>query len=254
MALGLLCLLATACATEHGNPHPAPDTAQATAPLPAGPVTLTGWQLTLPMAGRKGDAAIVDPAAASPPWLTTGPDHTITLWAPVTGTTTPNSTHTRTELDNHTSFPAATAHHTLTATLAVTQLPTERPDVIVGQIHGSDAISSIPFVLLHDDNGQIGVAVKQARSGSASTNLSLLDNVPLGTLFGYTITDNGDDTLTFTATSAGHTATATARIPPTFIGATVRFQAGAYQQADSTTGGSGPDDGARVTFHALTAT
>ena len=98
--------------------------------------------------------------------------------------------------------------------------------MIVGQIHGSDAISSIPFVLLHDDNGQIGVAVKQARSGSASTNLSLLDNVPLGTLFGYTITDNGDDTLTFTATSAGHTATATARIPPTFIGATVRFQAG----------------------------
>ena len=109
-ALGLLCLLATACATEHGNPHPAPDTAQATAPLPAGPVTLTGWPLTLPMAGRKGDAAIVDPAAASPPWLTTGPDHNHPLG---TGHRhhPPNSTHTRTELDNHTSFPAATAHH-----------------------------------------------------------------------------------------------------------------------------------------------
>ena len=175
----------------------------------------------------------------------------MTLWAPVTGTTTPNSSHTRTELDNHTPFLAGVGRHTLAATLAVTQLPTERPDVIVGQIHGSDTISSIPFVLLHYENGQIGVAVKQARSGSDSTNLPLLDKVPLNTLFGYTITDNGDETMTFTATSDGHTATATARIPPTFIGASVRFQAGAYQQADSTTGGSGPDDGARVTFHAL---
>ena len=58
--------------------------------------------------------------------------------------------------------------------------------------------------------------------------------------------------MTFTATSRGLTATATAPIPPEFLGATVRFQAGAYQQADSTFGGSGPDDGARVTFHALT--
>lgn len=58
--------------------------------------------------------------------------------------------------------------------------------------------------------------------------------------------------MTFTATSDGHTTTATARIPPAFIGAPVRFQAGAYQQADSTTGGSGPNDGARITFHALT--
>ena len=107
-------------------------------------------------------------------------------------------------------------------------------------------------MLLHNENGQIGVAVKQARTGSDSTNLPLLDKVPLNTLFGYTITDNGDDTMTFAATSDGHTATATARIPPTFIGAPVRFQAGDYQQADSTTGGSGPDDGARVTFHALT--
>jgi hypothetical protein len=252
--IGLLCALATGCATEQGKPHPTPGTATATAPLLTGQVTLGDWQLTLPMAGRKGDAAIINPATAAPPWLTTGPDNTITLWAPVAGTTTPNSTHTRTELDNHTPFSAGTAHHTLAATLAVTQLPTERPDVIVGQIHGSEAISSIPFVLLHDDNGQIGVAVKQARSGSASTNLSLLDDVPLGTLFRYTITDNGDDTMTFTATSAGQTATATARVPPTFLGATVRFQAGAYQQADSTTGGSAPDDGARVTFHALTAT
>jgi hypothetical protein len=249
---------AAACGTEPGTSHPlpgtAPTTGAATGPLPTGPITLTDWQLTLPVAGRKGDAAIVNPAAPTPPWLVAGSDNTVTLWAPVTGTTTPNSTHARTELDNHTPFLAGVGRHTLTATLAVTQLPTERPDVIIGQIHGSDTISSIPFVLLHDENGQIGVAVKQARTGSNSTNLSLLDHVPLNTLFGYTITDNGDNTLTFTATSDGHTATATAPIPVAFAGASVRFQAGAYQQADSTTGGSGPNDGARVTFHALTVT
>jgi Alginate lyase len=248
--------MAAGCGTESGKPHPAPDTAPtvgtATGPLPTGPVTLADWQLTLPLAGRKGDAEIVNPAAATPPWLTTGPGGTLNLWAPVTGTTTPNSTHTRTELDNHTPFIAGVGRHTLTATLAVTQLPAERPDVIVGQIHGSDSISSIPFVLLHDENGQIGVVVKQARSGPDGTSLPLLDKVPLNTLFGYTITDNGDNTMTFTATSDGHTATATAQIPPAFHAAPVRFQAGDYQQADSTVGGSGPNDGARVTFHALT--
>lgn len=250
--------MAAGCGTEPGKPHPAPDTTPrstpATGPLPTGPVTLTDWQLTLPIAGRKGDAAIVNPAAPTPPWLTAGADNSVTLWAPVTGTTTPNSTHARTELDNHTPFLAGVGRHVLTATLAVTQLPTERPDVIVGQIHGSDPISSIPFVLLHDENGTIGVDVKQARTGTAATQLPLLDNVALGTLFGYTITDNGDNTMTFTATSSGHTATATTPIPPPFVGAPVRFQAGAYQQADSTTGGSGPNDGARVTFHALTVT
>ena len=227
-------------------------TTTATGPLPTGPVALADWQLTLPSTGRKGDAAIVNPAAPTPPWLVTGSDNTLTLWAPVTGTTTPNSTHARTELDNHASFLAGTARHVLTATLAVTQLPTERPDVVVGQIHGAGPISSVSFVLLHDENGRLGVVIKKARSGSEGTHLALLDNVALGTLFGYSITDDGDGTMTFTATSNGLTATATAPIPAEFRSATVRFQAGAYQQSDSTSGGSGPDDGARVTFHALT--
>lgn len=249
----LVCATAAACGTEPGKPHPALEPATATGSLPTGPVTLTDWQLTLPVAGRKRDAAIINPAAPTPPWLVIGSDHTLTLWAPVTGTTTPNSTHARTELDNHTTFLAGTSHHVLTATLAVSQLPTEKPDVIVGQIHGSDAISSVSFVLLHDENGKIGVVVKQAQTGSDGIHLPLLNNVPLGTLFGYTITDNGDNTMTFTATSGGHTAAATAPVPAAFLGTSVRFQAGDYQQVDSTTGGSGPDDGARVTFHALTA-
>src|SRR6476646_10647990 len=33
------------------------------------PMTLAGWKLTPPVAGRKGDVATLDPAAVAPPWL-----------------------------------------------------------------------------------------------------------------------------------------------------------------------------------------
>ena len=113
-----------------------------------GPVTLDGWKLTLPVVGRKGDAATVNPAAVSPPWLQADRHGGLTLWAPVAGATTPNSGHTRTELDSLTPFLAGVGKHVLTASVTVAQLPRAKPDVIIGQIHGSDAISSVPFVML----------------------------------------------------------------------------------------------------------
>jgi hypothetical protein len=91
----------------------------------------------------------------------------------------------------------------LTASVTVTQLPRAKPDVILGQIHGADAISSIPFVLLHDNGGAIWVAVKQQQSGPQATSVSLLTNVPLGSPIDFTISDNGDGSLAFTATADG---------------------------------------------------
>ena len=149
------------------------------------------------------------------------------------GSTISNSSHTRIELDGLSSFAAGAARHVLTATDTVTQLPNENPDVILGQIHVADGLSSIPYVMLHDRGGAIGVVVKQQQSGSASANYPLLDSVALGTSFRFTIRDNGDGGLTFTAASGGQTATANAPVPPAFSGAAVRFQAGAYHQADS---------------------
>ncbi len=232
-----------------GTPHAAP-TPAAAPPVPTGPVRLAGWKITLPVAGRKGDAATVDPAAVAPPWAVADGHGGLTLWAPVAGATTPNSGHTRTELDSTTPFLAGVGKHVLTASVTVTKLPRAKPDVIIGQIHGSDAISSVPFVMLHDAGGTIDVVVKQQRSGSDSTHVPLLTGVPLGTPFAYSISDDGNGTLTFTATANGHTATGTAPVPAAFAGAPVRFQAGDYQQADSAHGGAA-DDGARVTFHAL---
>src|SRR5689334_7176940 len=187
-ALALVCAVTAACSgTGHQQPTSTPVptstpgvnvvTGTATAPLPTGPITLATWQLTLPLPGRKGDAVIVDPAVSTPPYLVPSADGALTFWAPVSGTTTPNSTHARTELDDHASFLAGTGHHLMTATVAVGQLPTEKPDVVVGQIHGAGPISSVSFVLVHYLNGQIEVVVKHAQTGTDGTHIRLLDNI-----------------------------------------------------------------------------
>jgi hypothetical protein len=125
------------------------------------------------------------------------------------------------------------------------------PSVIIGQIHGAGDISSVPFVLLYYDGGTVKAVVKQERTGEAHADVPLLTGVPLGTPLDYTITDGGDGSLTVSATANGHTATGNATVPAAFSGATVRFQAGAYQQAPSSE--TAPEnDGARVTFTAIT--
>ena len=243
----LVAYATTGCST---SPKPAPP-----APVPpSGAVpALAGWKLTLPTANDKGDAASVDPAQVTPPFLTTDPAGALVFWAPVQGATTKNSDHARTELNRLTNFTAGSARHELKASLAVNQVPTQTPDVIIAQIHGADDISSIPFVMLHWRDGELRVVVKQERTGSAAKDYPLTSDVRLGARFDIGIVDNGDGTMTFTAGVDGDTPQATAPIPAAFRGATVRFQAGAYQQADSAGTTAAPDDGARVTFSSLTA-
>jgi Alginate lyase len=248
-------LAASLALASCGGPSPA-----APAPLPAapsaaaepvGPISLTGWKLTLPVAGPKGTAASVDPATISPPWLAEDPSGGLTFWAPADGAMTPNSTHARTELNSLDNFPAGSGPHALTASLAVSQVPAEGQDVIIGQIHGADDISSVAFVMLHYRVGIIEVVVKRQQSGSASDRIPLLYGVPLGARFDYGIKDNGNGTMTFTASYGTENATQDAPIPAAFSGATVRFQAGAYQQSDAVPGTAADGDGARVTFFAV---
>jgi Alginate lyase len=244
--------LLVALASCSGPSAPAPS-----APAPAGPVPpavaamLDGWQLTLPVPGSKGDAEIVKPATLTPPWLTADDGGHLVFWAPVNGVTTKNSEHARTELGRLENFAAGSGRHTMTASLTVAQVPTEVPEVIVGQIHGAADISSVPFVMVYYDGGTVKAVVKQEQSGNAHTNVPLLDGVPVGAPFDYSITDGGDGTLTMTATYQGRTVSGSAPMPPAFAGATVRFQAGAYQQAPSGGAAAAPDDGARVTFSSI---
>jgi len=155
-----------------GTPHPV----FATPASPGGPMTLAGWKLTLPVAGRKGDAATLDPAAVSPPWLVADGSGGFTLWAPVAGVTTPHSDHPRTELDSLSPFRAGVGRHVLTAEVTVAKLPKAEPDVILGQIHGADTISSVPFVMLHDDNGTIDVVVDETPEIQIGENIAVHDD------------------------------------------------------------------------------
>jgi hypothetical protein len=215
--------------------------------------TIPGWRLTLPLEGDNGNADSINPAVLSPPYLSRDPGGQLTFWAPVEGATTRNSDHARTELSSLDEFRAGTDQRELSASVTVAQVPSESQDVILGQIHGAGDIISVPFVMLHYTGGTVHVVVKQERSGDAATKLPLLSGVPLGAPFDFGLRDNGNGTLTFTARHGSQQASVDAPVPPAFRDATVRFQAGAYQQ-DSADSGAGAEDGARVTFATLATT
>jgi hypothetical protein len=246
LVLAVACVAAS-CSTSAPPPAPPPP-----APPPPGAPSLDGWKLTLPTANERGEAASVDPARVTPPFLTRDAAGSLVFWAPVAGATTRNSDHARTELTGLTTFAAGGGRHTLNASVTVHQVPADTRDVIIAQVHGADELRAVPFVMLHWLDGALKVVVKQERSGSAARSYPLTGAVPLGARFDIGIADNGDGTLTFTANHAGDAPEATAPLPAAFSGATVRFQAGAYQQSVSVGTTAPPDDGARVTFSALT--
>jgi hypothetical protein len=248
--LGAALLVALASCAGPSSPEPSAPASAAPVP-PAVAAMLAGWQLTLPVPGSKGDAETLKPATVTPPWLTADGSGHLVFWAPVNGVTTKNSEHTRTELDRLENFTAGTERHTMTASVTVGQVPSEVPKVIVGQIHGAADISSVPFVMMFYDDGAVKAVVKQEQSGNAHTDVPLLEGVPVGAPFDYSITDGGDGSITVTATYQGRTGSGTAPVPAAFAGATVRFQAGAYQQAPSGSGTAAADDGARVTFSSI---
>jgi hypothetical protein len=223
-------------------------------PGPRPPIPLAGWKLVIPLPGEKGDAANITPAVPLPPWLVPLPDGTLRFWAPVCGVATPNSEHPRTELDSLTNFTAGTGGpHSLTATVAVSQVPSGGGDIIIGQIHGAEDISSVPFVMLRYSEGELRVVVKDKQSGSSSAKYPLLTQLPLGTWFDYSLTDNGDGTLTFAAARIGDSRQVRIPIPEPFRGATVRFQAGDYQQGEPEPARC-EGDGGLVTFATLQQT
>jgi hypothetical protein len=173
----------------------------------------------------------------------------LVFWAPSqSGATTKNSEHPRTELNSLTNFTAGQGTHTLTASVTLLQVPKDGQGIILGQIHGADDISSVPYVMLRYQDGGLKVVVKQVQDGNKHINYQLLKTLDLNSRFDFTITDSGNGNLTFSATNNGNTQQVVAPIPATFKGETVRFQAGDYQQADDP---AGPQDGGRVIFHRL---
>ncbi|HEX4251180.1 MAG TPA: polysaccharide lyase family 7 protein [Pseudonocardia sp.] len=247
---GLWLALATHATRQREHPAQppaaAPPTQAPSQPGPVGGISLDGWKLTIPESGKNGNAAIIQPAETSPPWLVDNPDGSLTFWAPAVGATTKNSQHPRTELVSLKNWAAGSGPHTLNASVSVAQVPNDSKDIILGQIHGADDISSVPYVMLHYQAGAIRVVVKTVQDGNSARTYPLITGVPIGQRFDFTISDLGNGNMVFAATYGAQTQRVTAPIPAVFTGATVRFQVGDYQQAKNS---DDPSDGGRVTFY-----
>ncbi|MFF7631707.1 polysaccharide lyase family 7 protein [Kitasatospora sp. NPDC008050] len=225
------------------------------------PVDLSAWQLVLPIA-KPGDPNVAEqltPARLTDPYLTQGPGGSLAFWAPAGGATTAHSLHSRTELAALGRFTLGTACHRLSETLSVGQLPDVSHEITIGQIHGTDTDEAAPFAMLAVQGDSVGVtletvpkndgSVGPAPTGEKILKYHLLSGVRLGTPFGYTMTDNGNGTLTFTGDCAGTPGCqaappVTAPVPPAWAGHPVRFMAGDYEQDDAATSHSG---GGRLT-------
>jgi hypothetical protein len=253
MVSGLLLAVAGAGGGAPEAVVPTAATIPLVGPLPGAATTidLSGWKLSIPVKNSKGTPTLLQPATPVAPWMVPDANGALVFWAPASGgVTTENSSHPRTELDSLKTFPAGWSGqiHTLHATVAVHQEPQDGNGIILGQIHGAEPISSVSFVMLRYQRGQVYVVVKQAQKGSTSARYPLAAGVPLNTPFDFGISDMGNGRLVFSITRNGRIVRVPAPVPAAFRGATVRFQAGSYQQADRP---AGPLDGGKVTFHKL---
>jgi hypothetical protein len=246
--LGALLLGVAACGGEKSKVSPS---------TPVTGLDLSGWKLSIPVENDKGTPTLLQPARVADPWMVPAPGGGVVMWAPASGTTTEHSTHPRTELNSLTNFKGGHEAQTLRASVSIQQVPRDGQGIIIGQIHGAADISSAPYVMLRywggrediPGSGVVNVVVKQVQKGTDRIYYPLLEGVPIGARFDYSITDRGDGTMVFTASYNGVTKQAVAPVPAAFMGANVRFQAGDYQQSDKP---GGDDDGGRVTFHTLT--
>ncbi|HJP79391.1 MAG TPA: polysaccharide lyase family 7 protein [Pseudonocardiaceae bacterium] len=206
------------------------------------PVALSGWNLTLPVdssGGTSGDATTLSPARLYSPYLTSTSTGALEFWAPSDGARLGISAHARTELRGTGTFTLGNGTARLTETATVTRVPDHSHDIIIGQMFPS---GTTPFAMLHYQSGKVyGFIHGQSQEYVCATG------IPLGAAFTDSITANGD-TVTFSVTYQGKTTSKNASGIGSYLGDTMHFQAGDYQQ-DPT--GQAASDGGRVTFSAL---
>jgi hypothetical protein len=210
-------------------------------PAPAS-VSLSGWDLVLPIdssGGTSGDAETLSPARLYSPYLTQNSSGALHFWAPSDGARLGISAHARTELRGTGTFTLGQGSAGLTETATVTQVPDQSQDIIIGQMFPS---GTSPFAMIHYQTGKV-----YAYINGQSQEYVLMTGIPVGGTFSDSITANGG-TVTFSVTYRGKTATKTATGISSWIGDTMHFQAGDYQQDLP---GSPASDGGRVTFSAL---
>jgi hypothetical protein len=217
---------------------------------------LSVWEIQLPI-GSAGNPTTIAPTALEDGFqdayfFTDTTDGAMSFFDPENGVTTADSSYPRSELremntDGTAANWAIAGTNTLSATLAVTQVPDH---VCVGQIHIGTAIeaglaaSTKPLLeLYYYASGAIDLGIEDSPAGT-QTSYSIT-TVPLGTRFSYAIQLTGAGTITLTLNGTPHAYT----MPPSFDGYGMYFKAGDYDQtADADAGAT---VGATVKFYAL---
>jgi hypothetical protein len=214
-----LCLLAFIITLSNcAKDEVAPDASSTT---PRAAISYSSWQLQEPNGATISGSQLA--GGYSDQYFYKASDGSQVFYAPRTGTTTPNSNFTRTELRQNNSW-SLSGTHTLTATLKVVSTP---GTVCVGQIHigtGSPASTKPTCELYYHTNGQITIGVENAPSGGQTVHS--ITSVPLGTKWSYTIKTSGS-TLSVTANGV----TVSFGLNSGFKNYTQYFKAGAYNQS-----------------------
>ena len=115
--------------------------------VPADVLDLSDWYEGLPIGDDGSPTNIEQPELDGygiDPWFTVTPGcDGVQFRAAVNGVTTSGSSYPRSELremngSEHASWSSTSGTHTMVINEAITHLPNDKPDVVAGQIHGSD--------------------------------------------------------------------------------------------------------------------
>lgn len=177
------------------------------------------------------------------------------LWAPTKGATTESSDRTRTEfreiipgtrelknwkLGEHQS-------QYLRASMTIKQV-TPNGRVCIGQIHIKDI--SRPVLKIVWDNGSLRAKVRQHCNQSDDPGFTFLDDVPLLERFSYSVAVNGSGLVSVNLTHGSRRGECRFNLLPSYIGRSLYFKAGLYNQDDATES-TLATDGSRAVLHSL---
>ena len=229
---------------------------------PAQNFDMSHWKLTVPVdrsGGVTGEAMEMSSAQLmaapgySAKWFRTASNGALNMEAAINGATTSGSSFPRSELreqmiagsDSANWYAAGNA--VLEAQLTINEVPSATGKIVVGQIHGVDAVPLVKlrYVYTASGGGKLDALVKATPSSTSDISYRLASNLPLKTRFDYRI-----------AVSRGVMTLSVNNEPPVqhvissqWASTGLYFKAGAYVQAN----GSSSTDIGRVTFYRLAA-
>ncbi len=211
--------------------------------LPSSLLNLTNWKLTLPISVSKGGAPeeITQPQLSNfsvlPYFQLNSQGNGVQFEAPVGGVTTSNSDFPRSELREMTNNGTAAASwssnkgvNSMSIQEAITHLPSVRPQLVAGQIHGPKN-----YVILIRLNGS------ELFVEANGKNVGTLDNnYKLGTIFTVNVSASSG------IIQVAYNGTTKAKYSNT--GSGYYFKAGCYTQSNPTKGDSSNDYGQVIIY------